>query len=97
MNRGLNRGRNRGESRGLKRSTEYGLQSTEGTGWLEYSWLGEGRGVASPRPTWLGGQGEALPLPAGGAREIGQHVVLSLPEAKGGPGTGMLVSGWSRL
>ena len=28
-----------------------------------------GRGVASPRPSWLGGQGEALPLPAGGARE----------------------------
>ena len=33
---------------------------------------------------WIGGQGEALPLPAGGARErqLGQHVVLSLPEAE---------------
>jgi len=42
-----------------------------------------GRGVASPRPPCLGVQGEALPLPAGGARERqrGQHVVLSLPEA----------------
>ena len=31
---------------------------------------------------WLGGQGEALPLPAGDARErqLGQHVVLPLPE-----------------
>ena len=30
---------------------------------------------------WIGGQGEALPLPASGAREgqLGQHVVLSLP------------------
>jgi hypothetical protein len=42
-----------------------------------------GRGVASPRPPCVGVQGEALPLPAGGARERqrGQHVVLSLPEA----------------
>ena len=29
----------------------------------------KGRGVALPRPSWLGGQGEALPLPASGARE----------------------------
>ena len=31
----------------------------------------------------LGGQGEALPLPASGARErrLGQHAVLTLPEA----------------
>ena len=26
--------------------------------------------MALPRPSWLGGQGEALPLPAGGAREM---------------------------
>jgi len=74
--------------------TEYRVRSTEG--WedrakvqigAELLCKGEkvntknGRDVASPRPPWLGGQGEALPLPAGGAREIGQHVVLSLPEA----------------
>jgi hypothetical protein len=29
----------------------------------------KGRGVALPRPSWLGGRGEASPLPAGGARE----------------------------
>ena len=29
----------------------------------------KGRGVASPRPSWLGGQDGALPLPASGARE----------------------------
>ena len=47
----------------------------------------------------IGGQGEALPLPAGGARErqLGWHAVPTLPEAKptlpeavlkGEPGTG---------
>jgi hypothetical protein len=42
-----------------------------------------GRGVASPRPPCVGVQGEALPLPAGGARErrLGWHAVPTLPEA----------------
>ena len=56
-------------------STEYGVRR-------------DGRDVASPRPSWLGGQGEALPLPAGGAREIGQHAVLPLPD------TGLRGVGW---
>ena len=50
--------------------------------------------MASPRPPWLGGQGEALPLPAGEARErqLGWHAVPTLPEAerKGEPGSGIL-------
>ena len=44
-------------------------KTTEGDSWLEYRVWGEGRDVASPRPPGVGGQGEALPLPAGGARE----------------------------
>jgi hypothetical protein len=73
--------------------TEYGVQSTEEPGHKKVgTWQDrvqstecrvrrDGRGVASPRPPGVGVQGEALPLPAGGAREIGQHMVLSLPEA----------------
>ena len=67
---------------------EVRLQSTE------YGLRREGRDVASPRPPWLGGQGEALPLPAGEARErqLGWHAVPTLPEAerKGEPGSGIL-------
>ena len=78
--------------------TEYRVRSTEG--WedrakvqigAELLCKGEkvntknGRDVASPRPPWLGGQGEALPLPAGGARErqLGWHAVPTLPRGKG--------------
>jgi hypothetical protein len=58
-------------------SAEYGVQITEELGnktvgaWLRRALV------------CIGGQGEALPLPASVARErqLGQHVVLSLPEA----------------
>ena len=46
--------------------TEYGLRSTEG-------WQAVGCCAAN-------GRDAVAPLPAGGAREVGQHVVLSLPE-----------------
>ncbi len=49
------------------RITEHGLRGTEG-------WQGDGRCTAN-------GRDAVAPLPEGGAREIGQHVVLSLPEA----------------
>ena len=65
----------KGETRG--QSTEYGLQR-------------DGRDVASPRPPCVGVQGEALPLPAGKAREVklrfgchsanGRDAVAPLPE-----------------
>jgi hypothetical protein len=47
-------------------STDYGVQSTEG-------WQAVGGCTAN-------GRDAVAPLPEGGAREIGQHVVLSLPD-----------------
>ena len=62
-----------------------------------FSW----RGVALPRPSCLGGQGVALPLPAGGARErqLGWYAVPTLPRyrVKGGTGDRDFASGQSRL